>query len=69
MGILFFGCYHGYGCRGNLLPDVFHHLTLALLVEEPPQVPLAVESSSSATQQEISRRSGDAASSCLYVIM
>ena len=35
-----FGCYHGYGCWGYLLPDIFHYLMLALLVEEPLKFPL-----------------------------
>ena len=40
MGILFFGCCHGFGCRGNLLPDIFHYLMVALLVEGPIKLPL-----------------------------
>ena len=40
MTILFFGCYHGHGCWGYLLPDIFHYLLLALLVEDPLKFPL-----------------------------
>ena len=69
MGNVFFGLLPWLRMSGKFASWHFSLSYASSSSGRTPQVPLAVESSSPATQQEISQRSGDAASSCSYVIV